>query len=309
MSESTPTPAFKASHASRMVTLSLHAFTQLVRMKVFYFLAVFAVIVIGSNFFDMAQHQGPESVGANVLRNIESWSLGAMALFAVVISIVATALLLPRDIEDRTLYTVLAKPVPRIDYLVGRLMGVLLLVFVSLAVMDLLMVAALHLRTGMVMEMQEKMAVGRGWPEEAIQSLKQETLASGVNWQLQAAVLAIFLKVAVMAAICLSVSTFSTSTLFTTVVSFLIFFIGHFQADALDFYLKGVEAGTSTFSQYLALGFSLFIPNFQLFNVVDGLVQNQPITLLMVGKLVMMACYYVLLYTLLAWWIFSDKEV
>ena len=97
--------------------------------------------------------------------------------------------------------------------------------------------------------------------------------------------------------------------LFTTVVSFLIFFIGHFQADALEFYLKGEEAGQTALSQYAALGFSMLIPNFQLFNVVDGLVQNQPISLAMVGKLIGVAFYYVLLYTLTAWWVFSDKEV
>ena len=121
--------------------------------------------------------------------------------------------------------------------------------------------------------------------------------------------MAIFLKVAVMAAIALLVSTFSTSTLFTTVVSFLIFFIGHFQADALEFYLKGDEAGQTALSHFAALGFSMLLPNFQLFNVVDGLVQNQPMTLGMVGRLSAVAFYYVLIYTLLAWWVFTDKEV
>ena len=116
-------------------------------MKVFYFLAIFAVIAIASNFFDLPQHEGPESVGANVLRSIKSWSLGAMTLFSVVLSVVATALLLPKDVEDRTLYTILAKPVPRIDYLAGKLLGVLMLVFVSLALMDVLMTVVLQIRT------------------------------------------------------------------------------------------------------------------------------------------------------------------
>jgi len=44
----------------------------------------------------------------------------------LVYSIAATALLLPRDVEDRTLYTILSKPVPRIEYLLGRLVGVLI---------------------------------------------------------------------------------------------------------------------------------------------------------------------------------------
>jgi len=227
----------------------------------------------------------------------------------VVISIVATALLLPRDIEDRTLYTILAKPVPRFDYLFGRLLGVLLLVLSSLALMDLLMVAALHLRTGMVVEAQQQMARGLGWSQEAMDSLREETLASGVNWQLQVAVLTIFLKVVVMAAIALCVSTFSTSTLFTTVVSFLVFFIGHFQADAREFYLHSGEAGQTTFSKLTALLFTLVVPDFQLFNVVDGLVENQVAPLMAVGKLVLVALYYGLFFTLLAWWVFSDKEI
>ncbi|RYD47643.1 MAG: hypothetical protein EOP85_05080, partial [Verrucomicrobiaceae bacterium] len=100
----------RGSHLGRILVIARHAFTQLVRMKVFYFLAVFGVIAIASNFFDLPQHEGPESVGVNVLRSIKSWSLGTMTLFSVVLSIVATALLLPKDVEDRTLYTILAKP-------------------------------------------------------------------------------------------------------------------------------------------------------------------------------------------------------
>ena len=70
MSPLTDTSA-KGSHVSRILVIAFHAFTQLVRMKVFYFLAVFAVIAIGSNFFDLPQHEGPEAVGVNVLRPLD----------------------------------------------------------------------------------------------------------------------------------------------------------------------------------------------------------------------------------------------
>ncbi|MFZ9937940.1 MAG: ABC transporter permease, partial [Luteolibacter sp.] len=220
-----------------------NTFTQLVRMKVFYFMGIFAVIAIASNFFDLPQHEGPESVGANVLRSIKSWSLGAMTLFSVVLSVVATALLLPKDVEDRTLYTILAKPVPRFDYLAGKLLGVLMLVFVSLLVMDLLMTAVLHIRTGMVVEQQMEMARAMGWTPEAIDSLREETLANGPNPSLQGAVFAVFLRATIMASLALLISTFSTSTLFTTIVSFLVYFIGHFQADARDLWLQAGQAG------------------------------------------------------------------
>ena len=171
-----------------------------------------------------------------------------MTLFSVVLSVVATALLLPKDVEDRTLYTILAKPVPRFDYLAGKLLGVLLLVFVSLALMDVLMTVVLQIRTSMVVAQQETMATAMGYTAGCHRlaargnpGQRAELVAAGrgasrcscgrpswPRWRLL-------------------ISTFSTSTLFTTIVSFLIYFIGHFQADARDFYLQAGQAGEGSF--------------------------------------------------------------
>jgi ABC-type transport system involved in multi-copper enzyme maturation permease subunit len=298
----------QGSNASRILTIATHTFTQLVRMKVFYFMGIFAVIAIASNFFDLPQHEGPESVGASVLRSIKSWSLGAMTLFSVVLSIVATALLLPKDVEDRTLYTILAKPVPRIDYLAGKLLGVLLLVFVSLALMDLLMVAVLQIRTTMVVAQQAEMAKAMGWPQDAIDSLRADTLASGPNAALQGAVLAVFLRAVIMASLALLISTFSSSTLFTTIVSFLVYFIGHFQADARDIYLHSGQAGEGLFARLASLLLSLVLPDFQLFNVIDAVIEGQALPLLTMGKLALVSLYYALFFTIASWFVFSDKE-
>ena len=305
---STAATSSKGSHLSRIWVIATHTFTQLVRMKVFYFLAVFAVIAIASNFFDLPQHEGPEAVGANVLRSIKSWSLGAMTLFSVVLSVVATALLLPKDAEDRTLYTILAKPVPRFDYLAGKLLGVLLLVFVSLALMDALMTAVLHVRTNMVVAQQEEMAKAMGWPQDAITSLRNETLESGPNASLQGAVFAVFLRASIMASLALLISTFSSSTLFTTIVSFLIYFIGHFQADARNLYLHSGEAGEGVFARLASLLLSLVLPDFQLFNVIDAVIEGQALPMIAVAKLALVGVYYAVFFTIASWFIFADKE-
>ena len=73
--------------------------------------------------------------------------LGTMMVFSSMFGIVATALLIPGDIEDRTLYTILCKPVPRFDYLVGKLLGVMAVIFIAMVVMDVLLVATFHYRT------------------------------------------------------------------------------------------------------------------------------------------------------------------
>lgn len=298
----------RGSHLSRILVIATHAFTQLVRMKVFYFLAVFAVIAIASNFFDLPQHQGPESLGADVLRSIKSWSLGAMTLFSVVLSVVATALLLPKDVEDRTLYTILAKPVPRLDYLAGKLLGVLLLIFASLLMMDLLMVVVLQIRTSLILAEQETLAAGMGYGADAIASLREETRASGANLALQGAVFAVFVRGTIMASLALLISTFSTSTLFTTIVSFMIYFIGHFQADARDFYLHSGQAGESVLARVMTLAVALVLPDFQLFTVVDAAIEGQAFPLLVLGKLALVGLYYALFFTLASWFIFAEKE-
>ena len=298
----------RGSHLGRIAVIAKHTFTQLVRMKVFYFLAVFAVILIASNFFDLPQHEGPESAGINVLRSIKSWSLGTMTLFSVVLSIVATALLLPKDVEDRTLYTILAKPVPRIDYLAGKLLGVLLLVFVSLALMDGLMTVVLQIRTSMVLTDQMAAAAARGWPPEVIQSLRAEIQANGPSWSLQGAVVAVFLRASIMASLALLISTFSTSTLFTTIISFLIYFIGHFQADARSVYLQAGQAGEGMLARFGSLVLSLLLPDFQNFNVIDAVIEGQTMPGLMLGKLTLIALYYGIFFTITSWFFFARKE-
>jgi len=306
MSATQPTP--RGSHCGRTLVIATHTFTQLARMKVFYFLAIFAVIIIASNFLDWQQLQGPEAAGANALASIKSSSFGTMHLFSVVLSIVATALLLPKDVEDRTLYTILAKPVPRLDYLAGKLLGVLLLVFVSLALMDVLMTVVLQIRTSMIMEQQTELAQAAGYTPDAIASLRAETMANGPNASLQGAVLAVFLRSSIIASLALLISTFSTSTLFTTVISSLVYFIGHFQADARDFYLRIGQAGQGGFSRAVSLLVSLVLPDFQLFNVIDAVIEGQAMPMLILGKLALIAIYYALFFTLASWFIFSDKE-
>jgi ABC-2 type transport system permease protein len=289
----------------RIGVIATHTFTQLVRMKVFYFLAIFAVIVLGSNLFDIQGIGNPDVQGMDVLRVIRSWSLGTMTLFSVVIGVVATALLLPKDVEDRTLYTILAKPVPRLDYLVGKLAGVLMLIFFSLLLMDLLMTGVLTVRTHMVVA--EQMQRVASWPQAEKDALRAEILLQGPTWSLHGATLAVFMRSAVIASTALLLSTFSTSTLFTTISCFLVYFIGNFQADARDMYLSGSD-GIGPGAKAAGLAVAVVFPDFQLFNVIDGVIEGAVLPLASLGTLAGITIFYVVLHTFVSWLIFAGKE-
>lgn len=295
----------------RVAVIASHTFTQLIRMKVFTFLSIFCLLIVAVNFLDLPQFSGPEAAGVGFgegeLRMVKGAAFFSMKAFAVVFAIAATALLLPRDVEDRTLYTILSKPVPRLDYLVGKLLGVLALIFISLLVMDLLMTGVLAYRTNLILENQTAVAQARNWSPEDIASMKSAILQQGPTWNLQGGVFAVFLQAAVVAAVALLLSTFSTSSLFTIIVSFLVFAVGHFVGDAKELWKSNEKAGEGRATRIGVMLLMIF-PNFQLFNIIDAAIEGQKVSLAAVGQLTGVSAFYVLLYTLLSWFVFSDKE-
>jgi hypothetical protein len=111
-----------------------------------------------------------------------------------------------------------------------------------------------------------------------------------------------------MASLALLISTCSTSTLFTTIVSFMVYFIGHFQADARDVWLHSSQAGEGVFARLASLVLALFLPDFQLFNVIDAVIEGQTMPLITLAKLTLVGVYYAVFFTFASWLIFADKE-
>src|SRR5216683_8162156 len=130
----------RAFSLSRILAITSNTLTELTRLKVFYVLLVFGLLLIGSSIF-MAQFSFQQEF--QILKDV---SLGAISMFTSLLAIVATARLIPQDIEDRTVYTILAKPVPRFEYLLGKIAGVLLLLAISIALMSALFVVVLYVR-------------------------------------------------------------------------------------------------------------------------------------------------------------------
>src|ERR1700693_5679010 len=124
----------------RVLAITANTLTELTRQKAFYVLLIFALLLIGSSIF-MARLTFQQEF--QILKDV---SLGAMSIFTSLLAIVATARLIPQDIEDRTVFTILAKPVPRFEYVLGKLARVLLLLAISTAIMSAMFLAVLYFR-------------------------------------------------------------------------------------------------------------------------------------------------------------------
>ncbi|MEM9080930.1 MAG: hypothetical protein AAGC74_09600 [Verrucomicrobiota bacterium] len=292
----------------RILTIASGTFTQLVRMKVFYFLAIFVVLAIGLNFFRLPHHIGPEAAGIEELRLWKSGTIGLMKLFALIFSLSATALLIPRDLEDRTLYTILCKPVPRLDYLIGKLLGVLTLTFVALLFMDLLMTAVLYHRTGIVEAERVELVQRLGWSEEDIALERQEVRRHGPTLSLQYGILGIFLEAAIISAVALLISTFSSSTLFTIISTILVYFIGSFMGQSREYWLEYHSLGESFLGKAAVQLLGLIFPDLSLFALADPAIAGLHIPTLTALKITGLAAAYLVTYILVSWFVFADKE-
>src|ERR1700758_3080915 len=131
---------------SRIYAITTNTVIELTRLKVFYVLLVFGLVLIGSSIF-MAQFSFQQEF--QILKDV---SLGAISIFSSLLAIVATARLIPQEIEDHTVYTILAKPVPRSEYLLGKLAGVLVLIAVSMAIMGAMFFALLYWREHAILQ-------------------------------------------------------------------------------------------------------------------------------------------------------------
>jgi len=284
---------------SRVLAITANTLTELTRLKVFYVLLVFALLLIGSSIF-MAQFTFQQEF--QILKDI---SLGAMSIFTSLLAIIATARLIPQDIEDRTVYTILAKPVPRFEYLLGKIGGVLLLLAISIVVMSAVFLAVLCIREQSVLHMTLRQMSSA--PREQVDDALRAVRSSGLNLDLFPGIIIIYLKACLLAALTLFVSTFATTNIFTIVVMVFIYFIGHLQATAREYWLQEHSSGWIT-HVFLAI-VALLFPDLQAFNLVDDIVAGTVISLGVFLKTAVLGAFYTTIYTLLAVFVFYGKEL
>ena len=287
---------------ARIWTLASATVTQLVRMKIMAFLLVFCVIVVAAGFASPVMN--PEQQ----LKLLKDVSFGALQIFSVVIAIVSTALLLPRDLEDRTLYTILSKPVPRYEYLLGKFIGVLVLIGAGLILMDIAFSAVLWLRQSLVLAQSVSALKQEGVATpEALAQLNEFVGKQGLTWNIHLGVLAIFLKASVIAALSLMISCFASSTLFTVVISLLVTIIGHGQGLIREYFFS--EGMNHIMKKLGSALLAIITPDLGVFDVLDNVINGELVTTLSAGVMAGTAAMYVTGYLLVSHLLFVEKEL
>lgn len=280
--------------------------TQLVRMRLFLVPAVVALLFLSLQFIPYQENIGAEFQGIAQLQFIKDVSLGCMQLFGLIFCVASTALLIPRDAEDRILYTILCKPVPRFDYLAGKAVGVLALLVLMTATLDGLMSLILAHREASICAELSAVLGANGYQEAEIAPYLEQVHSAGNSWNTQRGIIASLLGYSVLTTLTLLISCFTSGTIVSIIFGLGAYFIGLFQ----DMLFSAISAGQGTTAamRMAEQVCAVLLPDFGLFSVADTASAGAELSWSLLGGLLLIALGYMLLHLLTATWIFSKKE-
>lgn len=230
--------------------IAVSVFKESVRDRVPYNLALFAVLLIGSSFL-----LGQLTAGQDV-KIIKDLGLAAIAVFGLFIAIFIGIGLVSKEVERRSIYSLLAKPISRTQLVIGKYAGLVLTLAVNIGVMTLALYAVLAYLTS-----QQPPPVRAAWD------------APGLDPRLLTAIGLIFVQLMIVTAIALFFSTFSTPLL-AAALTFGLFLVGHFNTDLRNFD-RIVDSAPAV---WLARGIYHVIPDFSAFDIKTEIVHGLPVT-------------------------------
>lgn len=126
-----------------IVAIALNTFKEAIRNRILYFILVFAVILI------LISGVLSELTYADRSKIIMSFGFTAINVFAAAIAVFVGVSLVYNELEKRTIYTIVSKPIGRWQFLLGKYFGLLLTVWVNIVVMTMVFLVMLHYYLGM----------------------------------------------------------------------------------------------------------------------------------------------------------------
>jgi ABC-type transport system involved in multi-copper enzyme maturation permease subunit len=265
----------------RVITaIAVNVFRESVRDKVLYNLVLFAVLLIAASFL-----LGQLTAGQDA-KIIKDLGLAATSLFGLFIAVFIGIGLVWKEVERRSIYSLLAKPIPRSTFVLGKYLGLVLTLAVNIAVMAAALYAVLA-----YMHWATPEQIRRTWE------------APATDPALLAAIALIFVQLALVTAIALFFSTFS-SPLLSAVFTFSLYIVGHFGAD-LKHFENVVESRPVA---YLARAVYYLLPNLAPFDVKAQVVHGQPLAAGYIGLSVAYAVVYTGALLLAAVLVFSRRD-
>jgi ABC-type transport system involved in multi-copper enzyme maturation permease subunit len=250
----------------KVLSIALNTFRENLRDKLLYNLLIFALLMIGSSLLLMQLTLG------EFHRLLLDIGLGSVNIFSVLIAIFVGIGLVSKEIDKKTIYTIVSKPVARFEFLLGKFFGLTLTLLVNLLVMTAGLLAVL---------------MAQSVPIEAV---------------LFKAIGLILLECMVVTAVALLCSTFTSATL-SAIFTLAIYVIGHLTPDLKTFGEKMDGLGRSMLE-----GMYYLLPNLERFNLKGHVTHQLDVPLNDLALIVAYGMAYTAFLLLLASVIFQRRD-
>ena len=260
---------------ARVAAVALNAYREAVRARVLYGLLAFALAACGYSVIVASLSLDQQA------RVVSDVGAASISLCAVLVAIVLGATALYRELELKTLFPILARPLHRHEYLLGKYLGTLLTLLVFIAIDGAVVLAILALETGAragsVLSAAGALVIGLGglqlrFPRARVHVVVPWSLVAfavmaffagpaGPDRQLVVASCALTLgEAAIITAVATFFSSFSSPFL-TAVFTLSVFLIGR-SADTLA-HLPARQVGTTV--KHAAAVLARVVPNLQVY--------------------------------------------
>jgi ABC-type transport system involved in multi-copper enzyme maturation permease subunit len=221
----------------KIIPIATNTFKECVRDKVLYNLVIFGVLIIVSSLLLSSITIG------DVKEIIINLGLSTLSIFGTLIAIFIGIQLVYKEIDKKTIYSLLAKPVARYEFILGKYFGLTLTLMVNVSVMLLGIYASiLYLR-------------------RSFEITDLQVLWAGVL---------ILVQLMLVIAIALFFSTFSTPV-FSALFAFCLYVIGHFSSDIRQYGFSSHSLAAKVLAGILYY----VLPNFENFAVIASTAHGQ----------------------------------
>lgn len=251
----------------KTAAIAFNTFREAIRDRILYSLLVFALAMIGASVILSMLSVGGES------RIIKDLGLAAIGLVGTLIAVFIGVGLVHKEIERRTLYTIITKPIRRADFVLGKFLGLALTLAVNVAIMG----------AGLI--------------------LLASSMEARLTWELLLPLALTFVKLLLVTAIAVLFSTFSTPTL-SAIFTLALVVVG---SVAEDLKLFAATFGGSLMQAAVAVLY-LILPNLASLDVGGTVVRGQPVPTAVAWLAVAYGLAYITALLASAVWIFQYRD-
>jgi ABC-type transport system involved in multi-copper enzyme maturation permease subunit len=251
----------------KVKAIALNTFKETIRDRILFLLLFFALVSV-----TFSRLLALLTIGDRV-KIIKDVGLASLSLFGALMAILLGTGLVYKEIDKKTITTIISKPIHRYQFLLGKFFGLVLTLFVMLAMMSVIFLAVIFFHT------------------------------FKVEWKMLVAILFIFEELCLVTAVALLFSCFSTPIL-SSIFSLSFYLIGH-TSWGLETLIKKAKPGMG---KTLAQVLYHFVPDLENFNFKMEVVYNLPIPPKIFFFSTLYGIFYALFILTLALLIFRKRD-